>query len=161
VQGMEHYNPGTTQLVHVTVSNPDSVQFGFQLTARFVTGGAAQMAGSFTAVNADTKVVCGDASTPADSKGVNPCPPNALLWIEQARSPQVAGTAQRQYTFDCQWQTPAQENGDIIVYASAVAAGLTFNSNEHVYATSFIVPLSPTSSCPINQKPVLRTAYNA
>lgn len=157
IENLQPYVPGVTQNLRVTVRHPEASRWGFQLTARFVTGGGALKAGSFTPTDAETKVTCDDGSL----RGVpGPCPSNQLEWIEHADAPRsAAGTG---HTFAFQWTPPADENGDIMIYAAGNAAdGNGANTNDRIYTTSVRIPLSSAAACPLTRRPQIRNATNA
>lgn len=154
IDNLQPYVPAVPQPLRITVKHPDATQWGFQMTARFVTD-PTQMAGSFEAVHADTQVVCDSGSqlgTPP------PCTPPQTQFIEHSTAP--ATQAGAGYTFDVQWTPPAQENGDIMIYLSAVAGGPALSA-DHVYTIAVRVPLSPNAACSITKIPTLRSAVNA
>ncbi len=154
---VQPYVPGTPQTLRVTVMHPDAQRWGFQLTARFVTGGGTLKAGTLTPLTAETKVVCDDGSfigTPG------PCAANQHEWIEHANAPR---TAQGQgHTFEFQWTPPSDENGDIMFYFAGNAANGdgTFNG-DRIYTSTMRIPLSTTAACPLTQRPQIRNAVNA
>ncbi len=154
---LQPYNPGVVQNLRVTVQHPQASKYGFQLTARFVTGNYSIPAGTFVTTGPDTKVVCNDG-TPNGAPG--PCEENQLKWIEHSADPRVPVGAAK--SFDFQWVPPAQENGDIVFYASAVAAdGNDDVANDWVYTTSMRISLSSDAACPLTKIPQVRSAVNA
>ena len=155
VENLTDYSPGTVQNLRITISHPEASRWGFQLTARFVTGGG--MAGSFQPVNEETKVVCDDGSL-TGSPG--PCEASRLSWVEHSNAVRTPAGAGKTYEF--QWTPPADENGDVIFYFAANAGdGSSTNQGDRVYTGSQRISLSPTAACPNNRRPVLRTAVNA
>lgn len=155
IEGLGNYQPGVPQTLKVTINHPDQSRWGFQLTARFVTGNA--QAGTFTPADAETKVVCDDGS----SRGApGPCQPNQMSWIEHADAVRTAAGAGHSYQF--QWTPPAEENGDIVFYFAGNAAdGNGANTNDRIYTSSARISLSSSASCSISKKPTVRTAVNA
>jgi uncharacterized protein (TIGR03437 family) len=154
IENLQPYVPSVAQSLRVTIKHPEGTRWGFQMTARFVTD-PNQMAGSFDAPQGDTQVVCDSGpqlGTPA------PCTPTQTQFIEHSTAPttQPGGG----YSFSVQWTPPAQENGDLIFYLSAVAGGAAL-STDHVYTISIRIPLSPNAACSITKTPTLRTAVNA
>lgn len=157
IEHLTAYVPGVTQNLRVVVSHPDASMWGFQMTARFVTGGGTVTAGSFTPVNAETKVVCGDGSF-LGSPG--PCRPDQLQWIEHANAPRT--TQGEGHAFDFQWTPPADENGDITLYVAGNAAnGDGTPGGDRIYTASVRISLSSDAACPLTQRPQIRTAVNA
>jgi hypothetical protein len=118
LENLQPYQPGAAQTVKVTISHPNQSRWGFQLTARFVNDGS--MAGTFTPVDDETKVVCDDGSL----RGApGPCASSSLQWIEHANAVRTAPGAGHSYVV--QWTPPAQENGDIMFYFAGNAANGT------------------------------------
>ncbi len=157
IQNLQPYVPGVAQNIRVTVSHPDASRWGFQLTARFVTGGGTLMAGSFTPANAETKVVC---DTGTLTGGPGPCFGNQLQWIEHANAPRSSAGAG--HTFEFQWTPPADENGDILFYFAGNAAdGNGNNQGDRIYTSTARVSLSSEAACPMTVRPQIRSAVNA
>lgn len=154
---LQPYNPGVVQNLRVLVQHPQASKYGFQLTARFVTGNATIQAGSFVTTGPDTKVVCNDG-TPNGAPA--PCQENQLQWIEHSAAPRVSVGAAKSFEF--QWVPPSQENGDIVFYVSAVAAdGNDDVQNDWVYTTTMRISLSQEAACPLTRIPQVRSAVNA
>ena len=154
---LQPYNPGVVQNLRVIVQHPQASKYGFQLTARFVTGDATIPAGIFVTTGPDTKVVCNDG-TPNGAPA--PCLENQLKWIEHSAAPRVPVGAAKSFEF--QWVPPSQENGDIVFYASAVAAdGNDDVENDWVYTTTMRISLSQEAACPLTRIPQVRNAVNA
>jgi uncharacterized protein (TIGR03437 family) len=158
VENVTSYVPGVPQNVRITISHPDQSRWGFQLTARFISDNS--MAGTFTPVNEETKVVCAD-NGPVNSIGTpGPCQTNQLSWIEHANAVRTAQGAGHTYEF--QWTPPAEEKGDIMLYFAGNAANGNGNfTGDHIYTNTLRVPLSSDASCSISKKPTLRSAVNA
>ncbi len=157
IENLQPYVPGVPQNLRVTVAHPDAIRWGFQLTARFVTGGGTLKAGTFTPANAETKVVCDDGSL----RGApGPCTAEQMEWIEHADAPRSAAGAG--HTFEFQWTPPPDENGDIMFYFAGNAAnGDGTNSNDRIYTSTARVALSSDAACPSTVRPQIRTAVNA
>ncbi len=157
IENLQPYVPGVPQNLRVIVQHPQALRWGFQLTARFVTGGGTLKAGSFTPTNAETKVVCDDG-TEVGSPG--PCGANQMEWIEHADAPITALGAG--HTFEFQWTPPPDENGDIMFYVAGNAANADgTNSNDRIYNATARITLAGEAACPLTQRPQLRTAVNA
>jgi hypothetical protein len=93
------YEPGVTQRLTVTVSDPQAVVFGFQLTARFARDPANGQAGDLEPIDGSTQVLCEDS-------GLKPCRADApVQFIEHT----LAGTSNT-FTFD--WSSPATDVGE-------------------------------------------------
>lgn len=157
IENLQPYVPGVTQNLKVTVQHPLALRWGFQLTARFVTGDGTLKAGTFTPTNAETKVVCDNGSTFGSA---GPCASNQMEWIEHADAPITAvGVG---HTFEFQWTPPADENGDIQFYLAGNAANGDGSLNgDRIYNTTARISLSGEAACPLTVKPQIRTAVNA
>lgn len=157
ISNLENYIPGAVQTLRITVKHPQASRWGFQLTARFVTGGGSVKAGTFAPVNDETKVVCDDGS---QTGSAGPCAANQLEWIEHANAPRSEQGAG--HTFEVRWTPPAQENGDIMFYFAGNAAnGDSTLNNDRIYTSSAKISLSSDAACPLTTKPQIRTAVNA
>jgi uncharacterized protein (TIGR03437 family) len=154
IENLQPYVPSVPQDLRVTIKHPEGTQWGFQMTARFVTN-PNQMPGSFDALQGDTQVVC-DNGTQLGAPA--PCTPAQTQFVEHLIAPSTQAGAG--YSFSVRWTPPVQENGDILFYLSAVAGG-TALSTDHVYTISARIPLSPNAACSITKTPTLRTAVNA
>ncbi len=157
IENLQPYVPGVPQNLRVTVSHPDAVRWGFQLTARFVTGGGTLKAGSFAPMNAETKVVCDDGTLRG---AAGPCSAERMEWIEHADAPRSDAGAG--HSFEFQWTPPPDENGDIMFYFAGNAAnGDGANTNDRIYTSTARVPLSSEAACPATVRPQIRSAVNA
>jgi uncharacterized protein (TIGR03437 family) len=130
-----------------------------------VNGNGTLGAGNFETVDNTTKVVCGDASSdPNDPNNVGspgPCSAEQLQWIEHA-APQLPQPGTGVASFNIQWRPPANENGAVMFYVSAVAAwGTGSAKSERVYDATAQADLSPTAQCGITKAPLIRSAVNA
>jgi uncharacterized protein (TIGR03437 family) len=161
LENLQPYVPGVPQNLRVRISHPTAARWGFQLTARFVNGGGRIMAGSFTPIDNETKVVCDNGSTsPLNTGDPGPCSAEKLAWIEHADAPR--GTPGQGHVFAFQWTPPADENGDIVFYLAGNAAnGDGSNRNDHIYTTTVRIQLSTDSACPLTRMPQPRSAVNA
>jgi hypothetical protein len=166
IEGLQSYVPGTPQNLRVTVRHPDAARWGFQLTARFVTGNGTLKAGSFVPIDAETKVVCDDGPNgrrdPLFGERIGsegPCSAERQEWIEHADAPRTPGGS---HSFAVQWIPPPDENGDIVLYVAGNAAdGNGANTNDRVYTAALRIPLSTNASCPLTRRPQIRNAVNA
>ena len=120
------YTPGVKQTIKVTVSHPDALRWGFQMTARYASDPSKQ-AGSFT-TNDVVRVRCD--STPAHDA---PCD-GALEFPEHASAPVTAAGVG--FTFSVDWTPPATNVGDITFYAAGNAANNdATNGGDRIYTT--------------------------
>ncbi len=150
------YNPGVAQTIHVTVAHPLASAWGFQLTARPVSD-ETQQAGTFTPLDDRVQVRCDDGSKFGFlSSSATPCA-GAREFAEHVVAPRTAAGAG--FTFDVRWLPPANEVGDVRLYASAVAAnGDGTAAGDRVYTA--VRTLTAVGACNFTQKPTLRTAVN-
>lgn len=156
IENLQPYVPGVTQNLRVTLSHPTASSWGFQLTARFVTGDGTLKAGSFAAGSGDSQVACDDGSQ-AGSKG--PCQLSQYEWLEHSLAPRTANGVG--YSFPFQWTPPADEKGDITFYVAMVAGDGNSNElNDRVYTATFRIPLG-TAGCPMTLRPVPSRVVNA
>jgi len=161
IEGLEPYT-GSTQQLRITIKHPLAERTGFQLTARFVNGNGTLGAGNFEPIDNTTKVVCDDGSSDPNNVGSpGPCSAEQLQWIEHA-APQPAQPGTGVATYNIQWRPPANENGAVVFYVSAVAAWGTGSAHsERVYDATARADLSTTAQCGITDAPVIRSAVNA
>ncbi len=146
------YNPGVAQTIHVTVAHPSATTWGFQLTARTASDETLE-AGTFTPLDDRVQVRCDDGSRFGSAA---PCG-GSREFAEHVLAPRTASGAG--FTFDVRWMPPANEVGDVRIYASAVAAdGDGTPVGDGVYTT--LRTLSSVGACTLTQKPTLRTAVN-
>lgn len=150
VETSDTYVPGVAQTVKVTISHPQALRWGFQLTARLVNNTNDQ-AGSFSPVNAETITRC---DGPAGS-----CE-GARQFIGQANAPVTAAGAGYSFTFD--WTPPANDSGDIMLYFAGNAADNSINNaGDRIYTGTKRISLSPSAGCS-NPRPTLnRVLSNA
>ncbi len=142
VETADTYTPGVAQTVKVTVSHPQAVKWGFQLTARQVNNTNDQ-AGSFTG-GADVITRCD--GTGASCEG-------ARQFVAHANAPVTAAGTGASFTFE--WTPPANEVGDIMFYVVGNAANNgEGNQNDRIYSTTKRLSLSPNSGCS-NPRPTL------
>jgi uncharacterized protein (TIGR03437 family) len=142
VETADTYTPGVAQTVKVTVSHPQALKWGFQLTARQVNNTNDQ-AGSFAA-GADTITRCDGPGGSCEG---------ARQFIAQANAPVTAAGAGASFTFE--WTPPANEVGDIMLYAVGNAANNgEGNQNDRIYSVTKRLTLSPNTGCS-NPRPTL------
>ncbi len=142
IETADTYMPGVSQTVRVTVKHPDSLKWGFQLTARQVNNTNDQ-AGSFSG-GADVITRCDGAGGSCEG---------ARQFIAHANAPVTAAGVGNTFTFE--WTPPANEVGDIMLYAVGNAAGNgDGNQNDRIYSTTKRISLSPNAGCS-NPRPTL------
>jgi len=130
---VQEYRPGESQRITVTVSDPNQVRWGFQLTAR-PANNPTQQAGNFRAVDANTQVIC-DNDTPA------PCPAGMLQFPTHSLAGTRRGT-RNGVSFTVEWTAPSSDVGDIIFAGAGNAAnGSDTEFGDNVYTRQ--VRISP------------------
>jgi uncharacterized protein (TIGR03437 family) len=126
------YTPGETVPVAVTVSDPDRVRWGFQLTAR--TNDGCGQAGNFTTTG-------GPILIQEDSNAAAPCPPATLQFPSHSFPAEGSGSA----TFMLNWTAPSADIGAILFAAAGNAAnGNNEKTGDNIYTTQGTV--MPTES---------------
>lgn len=141
--GLLEYVPGAVQRLTVTVTDPQQVRSGFQLTARLA-GDAATQAGSFTPADPETRVLC--STPPFIVQAPPPCPAGApLQYIEHT----AAGSAPGNTTFAFDWTPPAENVGPVTIYVAANAANGDFSVfGDRIYTAAYTLAPAPPASGP-------------
>jgi len=148
---VSNYVPGTTQLVHVAIADPQASRWGFELTARPVND-TTQEAGTFTPVDPTVVTVRCDNGTTTGS----PAPCNGLREFAE-HAGQLNTTPGAGFTFDINWTPPATEVGAITFYVAALAAnGDGAVTGDRTYTATQTVTLSPSASCTNTKMPVIQ-----
>jgi len=136
-----NFKPGTRQTVRVTLSHPEARRWGFQLTARIVNDETRQ-AGSFTP-SPDVTVICGPDGRTGPCQG-------ALEFVNQSAAASFENRA-GPVTWEVEWAPPAEDVGDVILYAAGLAAnndrGL---AGDWTYTAS--LRLENEGSCPVTPR---------
>ncbi len=142
------YLPGETVPVIVTVSDPDQIRAGFQITARTSDGCAA--AGSFAAIDG-TVLPQSDTATHA------PCPESTVQAFTHFFPKELNASA----SFELNWTAPMSDIGDIIFAAAGNAAdGNNLNTGDRIYTTQTTVPAVAIGGEPPTVAAVLNAATN-
>jgi uncharacterized protein (TIGR03437 family) len=149
------YTPGVTQLIHVTINDPQGVKWGFQMTARSLND-TTQEAGTFTPVDPSLVTVRCDDGTATGSAA--PCN-GTREFAQHARAPAAPGAG---FTFDVNWTAPPQEVGNIVFYVAALAAnGDNTTAGDRTYTAAQLVPLDPAAACSNTKIPNLQRVIDA
>jgi uncharacterized protein (TIGR03437 family) len=152
-----HYRPGQTQTIKVTVSHPEAIKWGFQLTAREAKNAAAR-AGTFTL--GGVRVRCSDVLNGRDVSAVQPCPENANEFAGHNENI-VFGGANGAKTFEVQWTAPVNDVGNILFYAVGNAANnTTGNQGDRIYSDRLEIE-NEAKGCPNNTRPIVQGVRNA
>ena len=144
------YSPGAAQTFTVTVTDPDAVAYGFQMTARADTSPLGQQAGTFAA-GTNQKVICaGPNLTPSD------CSASSIQWIEHSE-PLLTNT------FTVQWTAPASNIGNVHIYIAANAAVDGPVNLDHIYSADYVLtpPAQPGAAPVINPSGIVNAASYA
>jgi hypothetical protein len=145
------YRPGVKQTIRVTVEHPDARRWGFQLIARFASDERRQ-AGSFEPVANRIRVRC------APNEANAPCNGEREFASHLLASTTLG--ANGRMTFEVDWMPPAEESGDIVLYAAGNAgdgsAGLT---GDLVYTTSAVI--RSADGCTLPGTPTVTGIANA
>ena len=145
------YTPGVTQTVHVTVSHPLALRWGFQLSARPVNNQTHE-AGTFTPTSV-VRVRCD--TTPAQDAPCN----GALEFAEHLSAPRTAAGVG--YTFDVPWTPPATDVGDVIFYFAGNAAnGDGTDLGDRIYTSSRAISSVNACSTAPAAKPTIGAMVN-
>lgn len=146
-----NYVPGVKQTIHVAVSHPDAVRWGFQITARLASD-ETKTAGELLPGGV-VKVMCDDGSTRGSAA---PCQPSQLQFAEHNNAPRTDAGAG--FTFSVDWTPPATDLGDVVFYAAGNAAnGDGGFTGDRIYTT--VRRISPP--CTLTAKPSARAIANA
>ncbi|MDW8355050.1 MAG: choice-of-anchor V domain-containing protein [Bryobacterales bacterium] len=110
----------------VTISDPQAVVFGFQLTARLESDTRNGQAGDFEPADSSTQVLCDDGSL---KTATQPCRPGVTVQFVGHSVRRTSGT----FSFD--WTPPATNVGNVLVWIAANAAngnGMTSGDRIHL-----------------------------
>jgi uncharacterized protein (TIGR03437 family) len=148
------YTPGQTQLIHVTISDPQAARWGFQLTARPLND-TTQQAGTFTPVDPTLVTVrCDNGTAPGSAAPCN----GAREFAQHAMAPNTLPGAG--FTFDVNWTPPPQEVGNIVLYVAALAAnGDGTPAGDRTYTAQVTVPA--IAACNNTKVPTLQKVIDA
>jgi len=147
---VSNYVPGVTQTIKVTVSHPEAMRWGFEITAR-LSSDESKTAGAF-APNDVVRVICDDGS----ARGVlAPCETGQHQFAEHINAPRTdPGVG---FTFSVDWTPPATDMGDVVFYAAGNAANGDGTPNgDRIYTTVRRI----SAPCSLTQRPTVRGAVN-
>jgi uncharacterized protein (TIGR03437 family) len=147
------YTPGTKQHLVVTITDPAQRRWGFELTARLA-GDSTKMAGTFSPTDRFTQLICSSADLVRQVNAAATCPANLpLSYIEHTQ----AGYDRLQAnpgTYEFDWNPPADDVGQIIIYVAGNAANGDLTSNgDHIYTASYT--LSAGAAVPSKPAPAI------
>jgi len=148
------YTRGVKKRIRVKLDHSEAQRWGFQLTSRR-SSDTRTGAGSFTE-DANTTLRCG--GTPALTN-----PPCAGEPEPQFISHNLASTrmgTRNSVEWEFEWTPPANEVGDVILYAAGNAAnGNGNNQGDAIYSTS--ITLRAQGACNLTARPNVRSVGNA
>jgi len=145
------YTPGVTKKIRVKIQHPEATRWGFQFTARQASD-TAKGAGILTAGD-NTAVRCGLAI------GMPPCAGEPEPQFVQHTQPGTMAGTRNGNEWEFEWSPPANEVGDITLYAAGNAANNGgSNADDRIYTTS--VTLKAEGACNLARKPTVRTIVN-
>jgi uncharacterized protein (TIGR03437 family) len=137
------YTPGTRQTLTVTVNDPTAQGYGFQLTIRLASNSKTQ-AGSLTATGSSVVVLCSSGDFTRESQKGASCPANQP--IESAEHTEPLPRA-RGNSWTVQWDPPATDQGNIIVYVAGNGANLNGqNTGDRIFTANYT--LAPAGAAP-------------
>ena len=135
----------------VTVSDPEAIKFGFQLTARLKSDEAAP-AGELLPTGADVAVTCPD-QTPA------PCRSGAVQFASHSGVAATRPGTPGPRVFMVDWIPPAAGSGDVIFYAAGNATNNSGNNTgDNVYTTNMTLS---QAQCNLTGSPTISGVSNA
>jgi uncharacterized protein (TIGR03437 family) len=149
------YTPGQTMRLTVQITDSTKRSYGFQLTARSGSTNRTQ-AGDFTTLDANTQVLCADASVKANGKT---CPtqfPDEYIEHTTAGWMNSRGS-QGSYTYSFDWTPPAASAGPVTLYVAAnCGLGTDNNLGTDVYLAN--ISLAPAAA---NSGPAISNVLDA
>jgi len=146
------YTPGVRKKIRVKLSHPEAIRWGFQLTTR-QSSDTTKGAGTFIE-NETVQVRCGL------SVALPPCAGEPEpQFIEHVAASTRPGTRDG-VEWEFEWNPPANEVGDITIYAAGNAANNSgTNLGDYIYTTN--ITLKAEGACNLAKKPTVRTVVNA
>jgi uncharacterized protein (TIGR03437 family) len=145
-----NYLPNQTQRLKVTVSHPEAVRWGFQITARFASD-LTKKAGTLIP-NEVVQVKC-----TGNIQG--PCEPNANEYASHVLASTEGGSAGAK-TWEVDWTPPATDLGDVVFYVAGNAAnGNDINTGDRIYLSQ--VRIENEGNCGLSTIPRFTSAGNA
>jgi uncharacterized protein (TIGR03437 family) len=145
------YTPGVTKKIRVKLQHPEAIRWGFQMTARQASD---TTKGTGTWIrNATVQVKCGLAVLDPPCAG-EPEP----QFVEHVTESTRPGTRDG-VEWEIEWTPPANEVGDITIYAAGNAANNSSTpAGDYIFTTS--ITLKAEGACNLARKPTVRTVVN-
>jgi uncharacterized protein (TIGR03118 family) len=151
--GAATYTAGVKQHIQVTVSDPDQMRWGFQLSARLNSDPSNGRAGDLLpGSDGFTQIRC-------DSGNFGTCKDGEVQFIEHTQAGTRNGT-KTGATFDFDWMPPSAGSGAVTFYVAGNGAnGNGSPSGDHIYTSS--LPLSEAAvATPVVAVPVTKYAIH-
>lgn len=146
------YTPGVTKKIRVKIQHPDAQRWGFQMTSR-QSSDTTKNAGTWVG-NDTVQLKCG-LTLGNPPCGGDPEP----QFVEHVQASTRAGTRVG-VEWEIEWTPPANEVGDITIYAAGNAADNSgTNAGDRIYTTS--ITLKAEGACTLTKRPTVRTIGNA
>ncbi len=146
------YTPGVKKKIRIKIEHPEASRWGFQFTARVASD---TTKGAGTIVENDTILLrCGLGIA------LPPCAGEPEPQFAEHTQPSTRAGTRGGVEWEFEWNPPANEVGDIILYAAGNAAnnGGT-NAEDRIYTTN--ITLKAEGACNLTKKPTLRSVGNA
>ncbi len=149
IQTIADYKPGVRQTIKVTLTHPDAMRWGFQLTARFASD-PTRKAGTF-APNDAIRVRCADGTE-------NNC--GAQTEFVEHNSTWTAPGQRGGQEWEFEWTPPAVGGGEVIFYVAGNAANNSnTNAGDLIYTTSSRV--NEDGACRLTATPTITSIKHA
>jgi uncharacterized protein (TIGR03437 family) len=146
------YTPGVTKKIRIRLQHPEAMRWGFQMTSR-QSSDTTKGAGTWV-VNDTVQIKCGLSIANPPCAG-EPEP----QFVEHVDSSTRPGTREG-VEWEIEWTPPANEVGDVVLYAAGNAANNSSTSQgDYIYNTS--ITLKAEGACNLAKKPTLRSVGNA
>ncbi len=149
--GAATYTPGVKQHIMVTITDANRKSWGFQLTARLASNLTNGQAGTLSASDTSTQVICdvtGSSAPCAAATTVQFIEHTLVGWSASVNNP-------GKYTYAFDWTPPATNVGNVMLYAAGNASN-SANTNApnqttgHIYTTYVLltpaVATTPTAT---------------
>jgi len=152
-----NYKPGEKQTIRITVSHPEAMRWGFQITARRASNHL-QKAGNFVP-DPLYRVRC--APDGHDATTDQPCGADQLEFMEHTAPVTLTG-ANGTKVFEIQWMAPSSDIGPVVFYASGNAANNNGNNQgDRIYNNAESPLIISADVCQTGLRPTLSGAKNA
>lgn len=146
------YTPGLRKKIRIKIEHPEASRWGFQLTARQASD-TTKGTGAFVP-NDTVQIRCGlNVALPPCNGEPQP------QFVEHVQPSTRSGTRDG-VEWEIEWNPPANEVGDITLYAAGNAANDNgANTGDRIYTTS--ITLKAEGACNLTKRPTVRSIGNA